>query len=187
MTRDDLRGIIEGITDEQLKKVLDINSSDIGKAKGEVEDLKLQLSETCAKLEEHEKLVKSLEESQCEAENLKVKIDELQTGIDQSKQADAEKKSREALKSRFDSAAGDVRFLNSFTRDGLFDEFLTALEDEKNAAMSDEEIFGGLVENRENIFVPDGGIPSVIASTIGFGGRISDGDIREIMGLPPQD
>ncbi len=37
MTREDLRGIIEGITDEQLKKVLDINSSDIRKVKGNLE------------------------------------------------------------------------------------------------------------------------------------------------------
>ena len=37
MTRDDLRGIIEGITDEQLKQILDIHSADIGKAKSGAE------------------------------------------------------------------------------------------------------------------------------------------------------
>ena len=33
MTRDQLRQIIEGITDEQIKSILDINSADIGNAK----------------------------------------------------------------------------------------------------------------------------------------------------------
>lgn len=33
MTRDQVRNIISGITDEQLQQILDINSADIGKAK----------------------------------------------------------------------------------------------------------------------------------------------------------
>ena len=40
MTRDDLRGIIEGITDDQLKRILDINSADIGKVKADLDKTK---------------------------------------------------------------------------------------------------------------------------------------------------
>ncbi|MBE7031989.1 MAG: hypothetical protein E7401_03395 [Ruminococcaceae bacterium] len=183
MTRDDLRGIIEGITDEQLKRILDIHSQGVGKAKGEVEGLKLQLSEAEAKLAGYKETVKSLENSQCEAEKMKIKIEELQKVIDQSEAA----KSREALEKRFDNAAGDAKFLNDFTKSGLMAEFLEAVQDEKNAGRSDGEIFGGLVDGREDIFAPDEGVPTVIASTMGFGGQITENDVREIMGLAPQN
>lgn len=33
MTREEIKKIVEGITDEQLKQILDINSADIGKAR----------------------------------------------------------------------------------------------------------------------------------------------------------
>lgn len=182
MTRDDLRGIIEGITDEQLKRILDLHSQGVGKAKGEVDALKLQLSETEAKLAGYEDAAKCLEESQCEAEKMKIKIEELQKVIDET----SAQRSREALVERFEGAAGDAKFLNDFTRNGLLTEFLNAVQDEKNVGRSDEEIYTGLVEGRENIFVPDESVPTVIASTMGFGGQITESDVREIMGLAPQ-
>ena len=54
MTRDDLRGIIEGITDDQLKAILDINSSDIGKAKGNLEAVQTELENAKTKIGEYE-------------------------------------------------------------------------------------------------------------------------------------
>ena len=182
MTRDDLRGIIEGITDEQLKSILDLHSQGVGKAKGEVDALRLQLSETEAKLVGYEEATKSLEESQCEAEKMRIKIEELQKVIDET----SAQKSRDALIERFEGVAGDAKFLNDFTRNGLLTEFLEAVQDEKNVGRSDAEIYGGLVECRENIFVPDESVPTVIASTMGFGGQITENDVREIMGLAPQ-
>ena len=43
MTREDLKRIIEGITDEQLKSILDINTTDIGKAKKIMKQLNLKM------------------------------------------------------------------------------------------------------------------------------------------------
>ena len=40
MTRDELKKIIEGITDEQIKLILDINSTNTGKAKGDYDTIK---------------------------------------------------------------------------------------------------------------------------------------------------
>lgn len=185
MTRDDLRGIIDGITDEQLKRILDINSSDIGRVKVQGEELKVKLEEAEGRLAEYEDIARRLEVSQCEAEEMRTRINELQKVIDQSEAEAKAEKSREELERRFECAADDATFLNDFTRNGIFAEFLEAVADEKNARRSDKEIFGRLVENRENLFVPEGGIPSVIASTMGFGGQITDGDVREIMGLEP--
>ena len=40
MTREEIKKIVEGITDEQLKAILDINSADIGKAKKDYDTIK---------------------------------------------------------------------------------------------------------------------------------------------------
>ena len=177
MTRDDLRGIIEGITDEQLKKILDIHSSDIGKAKTGADTLKTQLDAANSKIAE-------LETSIGDAEKLQNKINELQKSIDDRNAADAAKEKTKNLEERFNSAHGNASFINELTRKGLLAEFSSALEDSSNSGKTDTEIFNALVEGRDNLFVPDGGMPAVVASTAFGGGDFTDSDIREIMGLP---
>lgn len=54
MTREQLRQIIEGITDEQLTAVLDINSADIGNAKKPSEALQRQLDDALNSLKSFE-------------------------------------------------------------------------------------------------------------------------------------
>ena len=176
MTRDDLRGIVEGITDQQLKSILDIHSSDIGKAKSGAEELKTQLGAANSRIAE-------LETSLGEAENLRTRINELQKSIDERDAENAAKEKDRVLKERFNSAAENVSFINELTGKGIFSEFISALEDSGSAGKSDREIFKALTEGRDNLFMPEGGFPTVVSST-SFGGDFTDGDVREIMGLP---
>ena len=186
MTREELRGIIEGISEEQLKKILDIHSSDIGKAKGNAEELKIQLETAEMRLAEREETVKQLLESQGEAEEMKNRIEELQKIIDRKEATAAAEKDREALENRFKAAVGDARFVNDFTRHGVLREFLEAVSDEKNLGRADEEIFKSIVGTREDLFAAENKLPSVVASTNGFGGQLEESDVREIMGLSPK-
>lgn len=179
MTRDEIRGIVEGITDEQLKKILDINSADIGKAKQGVAELKESLENAEKALGSLEAEAEELRKSQREAEEIKKERDMLQKAADQRAAEDRES----ALKSRFDAAAGDAEFLNGFTRDGIFGKFSQALEMAENQGKSDAEIFGEIIGDGENIFASKADAPMVVASTLGFGGELTDGDVREIMGL----
>ncbi len=183
MTRDEIRGIIEGISDEQLKKILDINSTDIGKAKRGFEDLKAQLDEAQTKSARMEEELSRLGEVQCEADKVREKMEELQTIIDEKNRAEEEKMQESALNQRFCEASHNMEFINEYTRQGILSQFKTAILDENNAGRCDGEIFDGLVEGRENLFAPKTGIPSVVAPTMGFGGSITDADVREIMGL----
>ncbi len=176
MTRDDLRGIVEGITDQQLKTILDIHSSDIGKAKTGAEELKAQLSAANSRITE-------LEASIGEAETLRTRINELQKSIDERDAEAVAKEKTRLLEERFKSVAGDVSFINELTGKGIFSEFVSALEDSANAGRSDSEIFSSLTQGRDNLFAPEGGFPTVVSSTA-FGGDFTDSDIREIMGLP---
>lgn len=186
MTRDDLRGIVEGITDEQLKKILDINSADIGKAKLDADGLKAELEEANKKVLDMETELGTLRESQCEAEEMKGKINELQKVIDDRKVQDEKQLHDAAVKSRFDAVVGEAKFLNDFTKDGVFAQFQAAIANEENCDRDDKELFGEIVGDAENLFIQPRGIPSVVASTTGFGGEFENGEIREIMGLPVQ-
>ncbi|MBE7024231.1 MAG: hypothetical protein IJ285_06330 [Clostridia bacterium] len=183
MTRDELRGIVEGISDEQLKKILDINSSDIGKAKSEAKDAITGLEEAKRKIGELEAETESLKNSQYEAENMKDKIEELQKVIDERRLRDENEGKRTELEKRFSQAVGDAEFLNDYTRQGIFDLFEKALEMEENQGLSDGEVFESITAGSENLFAENTRVPSVVASTSGFGSNLSNGDVREIMGL----
>lgn len=183
MTREELRGIVEGISDEQLKKILDINSSDVGKVRKGAEDLKKELESANTNVENLTSEISVLKEAQCEAEEMKNKIEELQKIIDDRQTADEKAAHDAELQSRFENASNGMEFLNEFTRKGVFAQFTEALEMEENRAKSDAEIFQALTQNVGNLFVSDNGIPTVLASTTGFGADLSMGDVREIMGL----
>ncbi len=187
MTRDEIRGIIEGISDEQLKKILDINSSDIGKAKNKSDELKSQLEAATAKVAEMEDKISALKESQREADEIKLKAKELQKIVDERLESDKEEHLKQELCRRFEAVAEGTPFVNDFTREGIFEQFKAAVADERNVGKADGEIYAALTTGKDNLFVPDGGVPAVVASTMGFGGALSDGDIREIMGLSNGD
>lgn len=183
MTRDELRGIVEGISDEQLKKILDINSLDIGKAKKQTEELEKQLEDREIKMNEMESRIAELEKNQHEADEIRKRADELQKVVDERNEADKAELLKQEFCRRFDAVSEGAMFVNDFTRAGVFEQFKAAVLDEKNIGKADSEIYGQLIEGKENMFVPDGGLPSVVASTMGFGGSVSDSDVREIMGL----
>lgn len=183
MTREEIRGIVEGISDEQLKKILDINSSDIGKAKAEVDNLKAQLEKATEETAKFEETLANLEVSQCEAEELKKKIEELQRTIDEKENEEKEISFQKDLADRFNAVSKDAKFVNEFTRNAVFEAFGEAVVDEKNSGISDEKIYKEIISGKDNLFIPDEGIPTVVSSTMGFGGEITDSDVREIMGL----
>lgn len=185
MTRDELKGIIEGISDEQLKKILDINSADIGKAKADFETVKGQFDEAQKKITDYETEIEGLRDSTGEAEKLKERVKELQKTIDDRKAADEAAEQDRKLSDRFGAAIGEAKFLNEFTKNGLFSEFKAAIADKSNEGKSDKEIYEGLIKDRDNLFLPKDGIPSVVSATGGVDAVNNDSDIREIMGLPP--
>ncbi len=184
MTRDDLRGIVEGISEEQLKKILDINSLDIGKAKRGTEELKTELEGNALKIAEMESELDALRLGQCEAEEIKKRAEELQKIIDDRRVQDEKEAKTADIESRFAAVVGDAKFLNGYTRKGIFDSFCEAVQSDKNQGRADNEIFEEITKDSENLFAEPCDTPAVVASTMGFGGELSRGDIREIMGLP---
>ena len=152
MTRDQVRNIISGITDEQLQQILDINSADIGKAKEPIAALQQQLTTANNTISELEKN--------------KGDVAALQAQIDTYKQekADREKAEQEAQKdaaymARFDKLHGDRKYTNDFTKNGVFAEFKEALGKPENEGKSDADIFAALTKDRDGIFTnPNPGV-----------------------------
>ncbi len=145
MTREQLKYNIEGITDEQLKSILDINTADIGKAKEPIAALQEQLNTANNTISELEKN--------------KGDVTALQAEIDKFKQekADREKAEQEAAKdaaymARFDKLHGERKYTNDFTKNGIFAEFKEALSKPENEGKSDADIFAAITKDRDGIF-----------------------------------
>ena len=170
MTRDELREIVKGITDEQLKQILDINSADIGKAKGSFKEMQQQLEEANRKL--------------AEGENLQEQLDVAKQRLTEYEGKEADR----ALSERFSAVSSEDNFINELTRQGIENEFRAALQNKDNKDKADADIYQSLVDGRDNILIPKDGIPQIVAvgPTVGGGGSATDENtVREVMGLPP--
>lgn len=169
MKRDELKGIIPEITDEQLTKVLDINTTDIGKAKTDYTDLKAKYDTEVETRKGLETDIKKLKDGAADAEGLNKKIADLQKEIDDRKAADEQAVKDKAMADRFGAAIGDKKFLNDFTQKGILDEFKKALDDKANEGKSDADVFAALIKDREGIFVN----PNPLDSTPGVNGKVT--------------
>lgn len=152
MTRDQVRNIISGITDEQLQQILDINSADIGKAKEPIASLQQQLTAA-------NNTISELNKNKGDVDALQKKIDEYE-----QEKADREKAEQEAQKdaaymARFDKLHGERKYTNDFTKNGVFAEFKDALGKPENEGKSDADIFAALTKDRDGIFTnPNPGV-----------------------------
>ncbi|MFR6481970.1 MAG: hypothetical protein ACLUPD_10515 [Anaerotignum faecicola] len=63
MKREDIKKFFPDATEEQLKGLLDINTADIGKAKGELEAVKADLEKANGTLREYETTIADLKKS----------------------------------------------------------------------------------------------------------------------------
>ena len=63
MKREDIKKFFPDATEEQLKGLLDINTADIGKAKGELEAVKADLEKANGTLREYETTIADMKKS----------------------------------------------------------------------------------------------------------------------------
>ena len=96
MKREDIKKFFPDATEEQLKGLLDINTADIGKAKGELEAVKADLEKANGTLREYETTIADMKKSAEGNEDFKKKFEELEQRIADEK-AEAEKKAAEGV------------------------------------------------------------------------------------------
>ena len=169
MTRDDIKKHFPEATDEQINELLNINSRDIGKHKKAAED-------SAAELKTARDTIENLEKNAKDADALQKTIDDYKAA-DEKRQADAKAAAERAERmSRFEKAHGeagkDRKWLNDFTRDGIFSQFEKALADDANKGKSDIDIYKSLVNDEKGV-KPGLFEAQVIGGMSGMGGNPS--------------
>lgn len=148
MTREDIKKHFPEATEEQISGLLDINSRDIGRHKTAAEMAQNDLKTA-------KETISNLEKNQGDVAALQKTIDEYKAA-DEKRQADAKAAAERAERlGRFDKAHAEAsknrKWLNDFTRDGIFAQFEKALTDDANKGKSDVQIYNGLINDEKGV------------------------------------
>lgn len=186
MTREDLKGIIEGITDEQLRSVLDINTADIGKAKGDFAALEAENKTLKADKEKLESKISELSEQSGTAADYKKQLEELKADISAKEKAAKAEAADKELTEAIEAVFGDREFTSDYVRRGLLADMKEQIADPGNKGKGYGEIFEALIKDKEGLFTN----PNPPAELPGMGsvqtGSPSEQAMRSIMGLNPK-
>lgn len=190
MKREDIKKIFPDATEEQLKGLLDINTADIGKAKGELETVKADLEKANGTLKEYETTIADLKKSAECNEDFKKKFEDLEQRIADEK-AEAEKKAKEEAEeaeysNRFKTVVGEQKWRDELTEKAVYAEFKTALQDETNKGKGDKDILAALTQDKEYFAKDPARVPAFSRGTGFAGGEVDDAAVRAAMGLSPK-
>ena len=190
MKREDIKKIFPDATEEQLKGLLDINTADIGKAKGELEAVKADLEKANGTLREYETTIADMKKSAEGNEDFKKKFEELEQRIADEK-AEAEKKAKEEAEeaeyaNRFKTVVGEQKWRDALTEKAVYAEFKTALQDEANKGKGDKDILTALTQDKEYFAKVPARVPAFSRGTGFAGGEVDDAAVRAAMGLSPK-
>ena len=152
MKREDIKKFFPDATEAQLKGLLDINTADIGKAKGEFEAVKTELEKANGTLKEYETTIADMKKSAEGNEDFKKKFEDLEQRIADEK-SEAEKKAKEEAEeaeysNRFKTVVGEQKWRDELTEKAVYAEFKTALQDEANKGKGDKDILETLTKDR---------------------------------------
>lgn len=190
MKREDIKKIFPDATEEQLKGLLDINTADSGKAKGELEAVKADLEKANGTLKEYETTIADMKKSAEGNEDFKKKFEELEQRIADEK-AEAEKKAKEEAEeaeysNRFKTVVGEQKWRDALTEKAVYAEFKTALQDETNKGKGDKDILAALTQDKEYFAKDPARVPAFSRGTGFAGGEVDDAAVRAAMGLSPK-
>lgn len=161
MKREDVSKIFENATDEQINSILNINSADIGKAKGDFENIKTELSKAENTIQTLTSEAESLRASGANADEWQKKYETLDKQIKEEKaQLEAERTAREkaeAIQNRFNAACVDkegkpLEWSHEAIGQSYLNKFTEALNDKENEGKSDTDIFHLLTKDDAGAF-----------------------------------
>ena len=148
MTREDIKKHFPEATEEQISGLLDINSKDIGKYKTAADT-------ASADLKKAQETIADMEKNAKDADALQKTIDDYKAA-DEKRKADAKAVAERAERfGRFEKAhaeaSKDRKWLNEFTRDGIFAQFEKALSDDAYKGKSDVQIYNSIINDDKGV------------------------------------
>ncbi len=184
MTREELKKIVEGVTDEQLDKILGINGADINKAKNGVDTLKTELESLKKAKGELETKVKDLTDSAKTADDYKKELEKLQKEVKDRAEAEEKAKADGELTAAIEKSFGDKKFSSDYVKRGIIADMKAEIAKPENKGKGYSEIFEALTKDKEGLFEN----PNKPADMAGIGKaeiKIDETAARAVMGLPP--
>ena len=148
MKREDIAKIFEGATDEQINKLLDINSADIGKAKGNASKIQDELDAANESLRKANETINALEASKGDLEKVQKELDDYRAADEKRKADEKAAAERAELMERMDAVLGDKQFIHDRMRDIVAEDFRAALADRANRGKGDAEIFEAITRDQ---------------------------------------
>ena len=192
MKREDIKAIFAEATDEQLKKIMDLNGSDVEREKGKLSALEKELEDKKAAFDTLNGEFETLKANNASAEDYKAKFEKLQEDIaaKEKKEKEAKEKAErdENILNRYNAVAVDkdgkpLEWTHEAIKADYLNKFSEALNDKANEGKSDADIFSALTKE-------DGAAFKVPGAQTVFGGAnnvsgpdLDDAKINAIMGL----
>lgn len=185
-TREFLKGlkleddIIDKIMTEASKTFNALNQK-VSEHESTISTLTSQLNNLKAEKTTLETQVLDLERNKGDAAVLQKTIDDLKAEIAKGQAKELDRIKNENLNARFTKAIGEKKFVNDFTKNGLFAEFKAALEKPENEGKADDAILAVIVADREGIFTPE----HKLDGTPGLGGGAGKAITKEMFEKMP--
>lgn len=148
MKREDIAKIFEGATDEQINKILDINSADIGKAKDASGRVQEELDAANVALAKANDTIKTLEANKDDLEKVQKELDDYKAAEAQRIADEKAAAERAELMERMDAVLGERKFVHDRMRDIVADDFAKALADKANRGKADTEVFEAITRDQ---------------------------------------
>ena len=175
MKREEIKAIFPEATDEQLKSVMDLNGTDVEKAKSKVTALETELKEKKADFDKLNTEFEALKAANASGEEWKTKYEAIVAENEaKAKQAEADRILAEKnadTEKRFNECVGDKKFSHDAIKASYLKKFADALESEEYKGKGDAEIFHALTKDDATAFTGvqvvklPGGRPQTVGKT----------------------
>lgn len=152
MTRDEVKSIIKDITDEQLNGLMDLNSRDIGKAKGKSDDQKAELESLRTQLAEKDETIANLEKAKGDAATIQAELDKYKQAEAERAKAEKEAQMDAILTQTAESALEGREFVNEYTRAHFLGELKKAIQDPSNKGKKPADLFSDTTKDADGVF-----------------------------------
>lgn len=153
MKRDEVKNIFPDATDEQISALLNINSADIGKAKGKTEELTQRIAELETERDSKSATIAELEKNKADINALNATIASYKKADEERQQKAKEAEENARIGKAIDEALNGKKFVNDMTRRGYADEVKKALADPSNMGKGVADILNELTKDTVGIFV----------------------------------
>lgn len=152
MTREEVKNIFPEATDDQVNSVLDKNSRDIGKAKGDSNKYKIEIEELKKELEENKNTIENLKSANGDIEKIKEELEKYKKAEADRIQSEKDAEEDRILNEAITSAIGEKEFVNDMTKNGYIAEIKKALKDPANKGRGVSELFEMMTKDVDGIF-----------------------------------